>query len=152
MQTELKITREDIFRKVASRMEWEGTRNPIEGNDYGRVSVGESDRSLLHSLFDEAAMHAMDLCRPFLASASNSDESLTMKISIPPGQDSESLRMAVDNMMTTHVLAQWQDIVIPPRAQASFAKRDDYAGKVLAMLYHHPVPKRHKAADMTKHG
>lgn len=144
MQTEIKITREDIFRKVTSRMEWEGTRNPTEGNDYGRVSVAESDISLLHSLFDEAAMHAMDLCRPFLTSASNSDESMTMRISIPPGQDAECLRMAVDNMMTSHVLAQWQDIVIPPRAQASFEKRDDYAGKVLGILYHHPAPKRQK--------
>lgn len=144
MQTEIKIRRDDVFRKVTSRMEWEGTRNPTEGNDYGRVSVGECDRSLLHSLFDEAAMHALDLCRPFLTSALNSDESLTMRMSIPEGQDMESLQMAVDNMMICHVLAQWQDIVIPQRAQATFEKKEDYAGKVLAMLYYHSAPKRHK--------
>lgn len=142
MKKEIKITRDHIYGLVASRMEWEGTRTPAKEADYSRVSLAESDRRLLHSLFDEAAMHAIDLCRPFLESASNTDDALTLKVAIPTGQNADNFSMALKKMLTSHVLALWQDIVTPDRASATFDRRNDYATKLLAILYHHPAPKR----------
>lgn len=142
MDKEIKISRDSVFKGVSRRMEWEGTRSPLEQDNYGRVSVSEADRSLFQSLFDEAAMHAIDLCRPFLKTVANTDDSLTMTIAIPEDADDAGLPMAMANMMTTHVLAQWQEIVSPERAATSYAKRDDYAAKLLSILYHHRAPTR----------
>lgn len=142
MEKEIKTTRDSIFKGVARRMEWEGTRSPLGQDNYGRVSVSDADRSLFQSLFDEAAMHAIDICRPFLISTSNTDEALSMRISLPPDVAVTELQLAIDNMLTTHVLAQWQEIVSPSRAEASYSKRDDYAAKILSILYHHRAPKR----------
>ena len=142
MDKEIKISRDSIFKGVSRRMEWEGTRSPLEQDNYGRVSVSEADRSLFQSLFDEAAMHTIDLCRPFMKSVANTDDSLAMTIVIPGDADDTGLPMAMANMMTSHVLAQWQEIVSPARAAASYAKRDDYAAKLLSILYHHRAPRR----------
>lgn len=142
METSFKITREYVFRQVARRMEWEGTRSPLEDDSYGRVSVSESDRSLLHGLFDEAAMHAIDIFRPFLLSASNTDEALTLHIDLPTDAEEEGITIATGNMVTAHVLALWQEIVSPARAGSSYERRDDYAGKIHANLYHHRAPRR----------
>lgn len=142
MEISVFITRESIFGRVRRRMEWEGTRSPLGEDAYGRVSVSEADRSLFHSFFDEAAMYAMDLCRPFLSSVSNTDDALSLRITLPDDTEDSGLSMAVGNMMASHVLAQWQEIVSPDRAQANFSRRDDYAGKTLAILYHHKAPRR----------
>lgn len=142
MEKEIKTTRDSIFKGVARRMEWEGTRSPLEQDIYGRVSVSDADRTLFQSLFDEAAMHAIDICRPFLISSSNTDEALRMRISLPADSFTEELQLAIDNMLTTHVLAQWQEIVSPGRAATSYSRRDDYAAKILSILYHHRAPRR----------
>lgn len=142
MLTEIRISRDDIFRRVARRMEWEGTRSPLEEDQYGRVALSDADRALFLSLFDEAAMHAVDICRPFLAAASNTDEALTLNTELPLDADRAELSQALANMMATHVLAQWQEIVSPQRAPASFARRDHAASKIESILYHHRAPVR----------
>ena len=141
METTVIIPRNSIFRHVARRMEWTGTRSP-EDSDYSRVALSEADRSLLHSFFDEAAMHAVDLCRPFLTSVANTDASLALALSLPDSTDLLTLKTTTENMMAAHVLALWQEIVCPARSSASYSKRDDYALKLQAILYHHPAPKR----------
>lgn len=142
METDIKTTRDSIFKGVARRMEWEGTRSPLEQDNYGRVSVSDADRTLFQSLFDEAAMHAIDLCRPFLKSSANTDDALRMIVVVPADTVVEELQLAIDNMLTAHVLAQWQEIVSPTRAATSYSKRDDYAAKILSILYHHRAPTR----------
>lgn len=146
MEISVFTTRESIFGRVRRRMEWEGTRSPLGEDDYGRVSVSEADRCLFHSFFDEAAMYVIDLCRPFLSSVANTDDALSLHITLPDDAEDTGLSMAVGNMMASHVLAQWQEIVSPARAEGSFSRRDDYAGKVLAILYHHKAPRRAAAA------
>lgn len=148
MNTVLTITREEVFRSVARRMEWEGTRSPLEKDAYGRVSVSEADYSLLHSVFDEVAMQTIDVCRPFLQSVVNSDKALILNISISDSVGSEiedSLQGAVFNMMSMSMLAQWMEIVCPDRALRVQSRCEDCKSKVLAILYHHPVPVRRKA-------
>ena len=142
MEISIIITRDSIFRRVRRRMEWEGTRSPDGSDDYGRVSLSEADRSLLHSLFDESAMHVIDLCRPFLTSVSNTDEALKLVITMSEDFDTSGLSMALGNLVATHVLAQWQEIVSPARCEASLRKKEDYTLKVLSILYHHQAPKR----------
>lgn len=146
METTIKITREAVFSQVGRRMEWTGSRSP-EDNDYSRLSLSEADKSLLHSFFDEAAMHAIDLCRPFLKSAGNTDEALTMKLSVNADANTDSLGMTAQNMVIHHVLALWQEIVSPQRAASAYAKRDDYACKLQSILYHHPAPQRCKIIE-----
>ena len=141
METIVNITRDAVFRQVARRMEWVGTRSP-EDRDYERVAMSESDKNLYHSFFDEAVMHAIDICRPFLRSVSNTDEALTLQLSIREESDHASLAMTVSNMLSMHVLALWQEIVSPERAANAYAKRDDYASKLQSILYHHPAPVR----------
>ena len=141
MDTNIEIKRESVFSQVARRTEWQGTRSP-EDNDYNRLALSEADKALFHSFFDEAAMHAIDICRPFLRRVSNTDESLNMTVSNAEGPDSDQLGKTIENMLTSHVLALWQEIVSPKRADASLQRRDDYALKLQSILYHHPAPVR----------
>lgn len=141
METTIEIKREAVFSQVARRTEWQGTRSP-EDNDYGRLTLSDADRVLFQSFFDEAAMHAIDICRPFLRSASNTDESLTLSVSVPDGPDAGALGKTTENMLTSHVLGLWQEIVSPQRAASAFARRDDYAFKLQSILYYHPAPVR----------
>lgn len=138
METTVEITRKDVFQGVAQRMEWEGDN---DGNQ-DLLSVSQRDRSLFHSLFDEAAMHAIDICRPFLMSASNTDTSLTLSLSLSKDAKAEDLPMALQTMLTTHIVALWQEMVNPARAEATAKKKDAATSKVMAILYHHPAPKR----------
>lgn len=141
METYIEITRKSVFAQVARRTEWQGTRSP-EDRDYERLALSESDKALFHSFFDEAAMHAVDICRPFLQRVSNTDEALSMTLSLTNDPDTDSLKTTTGNMLTSHVLALWQEIVSPQRAPSSFSRRDDYALKLQSILYHHPVPVR----------
>lgn len=144
----IQVTRDEVFQAVARRMEWEGTRSPLEKDCYGRVAVSETDYSLLHSLFDEAAMQAVDICRPFLMSVVNSDEELVLNISLSETsgvERAESLQTAVFNMMVAGIQTQWMEIVCPDRAPRTGKRQEECASKVLAILYHHPAPVRRKA-------
>lgn len=141
METTIEITRETVFRQVARRMEWTGTRSPKE-NDYSRLAMSDADKNLYQSLFDEAAMHAIDICRPFLKSVSNTDESLRMKLRVNEETDTETLGGTAANMIAHHVLALWQEIVAPDRAAGAYSKRDDYGSKLQGMLYHQRAPRR----------
>ena len=141
METSIEISRKSVFAQVARRTEWQGTRSP-EDRDYDRLTLSESDKALFHSFFDEAAMHAIDICRPFLQRVANTDEALTMTLILPNEPDAASLKTTTENMLTSHVLALWQEIVSPQRAASSFSRRDDYALKLQSILYHHPVPVR----------
>ncbi len=87
-------------------------------------------------------MHAIDICRPFLQRVSNTDESLSLTLSLPEGGDPAGLEKTMESMLTSHVLALWQEIVAPQRAAATFLRRDDYSLKLQSILYHHPAPKR----------
>lgn len=144
MEINIEIKRETVFGQVARRTEWQGTRSP-EDNDYGRLTLSEADKVLFHSMFDEAAMHAIDICRPRLRRAGNTDEGLTMTVDIAEGPDSESLRKTTENMLTCHVLGLWQEIVSPQRAESTMARRDEYALKLQSILYHHEAPRRGKS-------
>ena len=137
------IKRQKIFSQVSRRTEWQGTRSP-EDRDYDRLALSEGDKALFHSFFDEAAMHAIDLSRPFLQRVANTDEALTMTIRLTEGPDSDSFVKTLENMLTSHVLALWQEIVSPSMAGASLLRRDDYALKLQSILYYHPVPVRSK--------
>ena len=141
METSIEIKRNAVFRQVARRTAWQGTRSP-QDNDYDRLTLSESDKALFHSFFDEAAMHAVDVCRPFLQRVSNTDEALTMAMTVNDSADTASLQKAAENMLTSHVLALWQEIVSPQHSAATFSRRDDYACKLQSLLYHHPAPKR----------
>lgn len=141
MEISIEIKRQEVFRQVARRMEWLGTRAP-EDRDYERLALSESDKALFHSFFDEAAMHAIDLCRPFLKSASNTDESLSLTTTVDSSVVPSNLQSTVESILTAHVLGLWQEIVSPQRASSSFSKRDDAALKLQSILYHHPAPKR----------
>lgn len=141
METTIQTDRNAVFSEVAKRTEWQGTRSP-QDRDYGRLALSEADKSLFHSFFDEAAMHAIDLCRPFLKEVANTDEALSLSLTIPDGCDAASLEKTIENMLTSHVLALWQEIVSPQRATGSFSRRDEYACKLQSILYHHPAPKR----------
>lgn len=128
-------------------MEWEGTRSPLEKDAYGRVAISEADASLLHSLFDEAAMHAVDIFRPFLLSVVNSDEALSLNLNLSdslPEEMIQSLREATENLLSVSVLGQWMEIVCPDRTAKLAARGEDADSKVLAILYHHPAPVRRK--------
>ncbi len=141
MNSTITIARKSVFAQVARRTEWQGTRSP-EGCDYDRLALSESDKSLFHSFFDEAAMHAVDICRPFLQRVGNTDESLTMTLSLAEGSDPAGLEKTMENMLISHVLGLWQEIVAPARSAATFARRDDYGLKLQSILYHHPAPRR----------
>ena len=141
METTIEIKREDIFSQVARRTEWQGTRSP-EDNDYSRLTLSDADRALFHSFFDEAAMHAIDICRPFLRRAANTDEALSMTLCVQEGPDAANLGKTAEGMVISHVLGLWQEIVSPRRAPGSFARRDEYALKLQSILYHHPAPVR----------
>ena len=141
MEISVKIPRQTVFRQVARRMEWQGTRAP-EDRDYDRLSLSESDKALFHSFFDEAAMHAIDICRQMLKSVSNTDEQLKLQLSISDSADSLQLSTAIENMMTAHIVGLWQEIVSPQRSGATFSRRDDYALKLQSILYHHHAPRR----------
>ena len=141
METSITIRRDTVFRQVARRMEWVSTRSP-ENNDYTRLALSESDKSLYHSFFDEAAMHAIDIFRPFLISVSNTDESLTLKLDVNAEVDDNMLGMTATNMAAMHVLALWLEIVSPTRAPSVYTKRDDYTSKIQSLLYFHPAPVR----------
>ncbi|MDE6479309.1 MAG: hypothetical protein K2L45_03490 [Muribaculaceae bacterium] len=141
MDTSIKITRSSVFSQVARRTEWQGTRAP-EDRDYDRLALSEADKTLFHSFFDEAAMHAIDICRTFLKSVANTDASLRLTLSVNDSVDTASLKKTIENMLVSHVLALWQEIVSPQRSSSSFTRRDDYALKLQSLLYHHPAPKR----------
>ncbi|MDE5870892.1 MAG: hypothetical protein K2H22_02950 [Muribaculaceae bacterium] len=141
METTIEIKRATVFSQVARRTEWQGTRGP-EDRDYERLALSDADRALFHSFFDEAAMHAIDICRPFLRLVANTDEVLTLAIHVTEGPDTDSLDKTAENMLVAHVLGLWQEIVSPARAEASFLRRDDYALKLQSILYHHPAPVR----------
>lgn len=138
----MKFTRAAIFKGVACRMEWEGIRNPTDENACDIGSITEADRSLFHSLFDEAAMHAIDICRHFLTSASNTDDALTLCLDLSRDAKADDLPMAMENMMTNHILTLWQEMVNPDRADTSAKKREASTSKILSILYHHSAPKR----------
>ncbi len=146
MNSTIKITRKSVFAQVARRTEWQGTRSP-EDRDYDRLALSESDKSLFHSFFDEAAMHAIDICRPFLQRVGNTDESLSLTLSLAEESDPVGLEKTMENMLTSHVLGLWQEIVAPQRAAATFARRDDYSLKLQSIIYHHPAPKRSTIND-----
>ncbi len=133
MQTTITIPRQTVFNQVARRTEWQGTRSP-QDNDYDRLALSESDKALFHSFFDEAAMHAIDICRPFLKKVANTDEALSMTLTLQEGSDTASLSKACESMLTSHVLALWQEIVSPQRSAATFLRRDDYALKLQPIL------------------
>ncbi len=139
MEISIDIPRQTVFAQVSRRTEWQGTRG-AEDRDYPRLALSEADKALFHSFFDEAAMHAIDICRPFLQRVSNTDLSLAMTLHITNGTDPTSLEKTTENMLTAHVLSLWQEIVSPPRAAATLARRDDYALKLQSLLYHHPAP------------
>ena len=141
MEKTIEIMRETVFSQVARRTEWQGTRSP-EDNDYSRLALSESDKALFHSFFDEAAMHALDICRPFLRRASNTDKTLSMTIFITEGSDTESLMTTMENMLTSHVLGLWQEIVSPQRSEGNFKRRDEYGLKLQSILYPHQAPIR----------
>ncbi len=146
MNSTIKITGKSVFAQVARRTEWQGTRSP-EDRDYDRLALSESDKSLFHSFFDEAAMHAIDICRPFLQRVGNTDESLSLTLSLAEESDPVGLEKTMENMLTSHVLGLWQEIVAPQRAAATFARRDDYSLKLQSIIYHHPAPKRSTIND-----
>lgn len=146
METSIEITRKSVFAQVARRTEWQGTRSQ-EDRDYDRLALAEPDKAIFHSFFDEAAMHAIDICRPFLQRVANTDEALSMTLTLPNNPDTLSLQTTTENMLTSHVLALWQDIVSPQRAAAAFSRRDDYALKLQSILYHHPIPVRCNKKD-----
>lgn len=141
METTIEITRMSVFSQVSRRTEWQGTRSP-QGNDYDRLALSDTDKSLFQSFFDEGAMHAVDICRPFLIRVSNTDESLSMTLRVTDDSDTAGLEKTMENMLTSHVLALWQEIVSPQSAAAAFVRRDDYALKLQSILYHHPAPAR----------
>ncbi len=141
MQFSIEIPRQSVFNQVSRRTEWQGTRSP-EDRDYDRLTLSEADKSLFHSFFDEAAMHIIDICRPFLSRVANTDQSLALTLTLSEGYDPTGLAPAAENLLTTHVLALWQEIVAPRRSSATFLRRDDYALKLQSILYHHPAPKR----------
>lgn len=139
------IRRDDVFQRVARQMDWEGLRGLRGESDYGRVAINPADRALLHSFFDEAAMNAIDLCRPFLKSVSNSEEALTLTLSLSDDADSalsETLRPAVFNMLAAKVTVMWQEIVIPEKTLSSREKQSEAESSISAILYHHPRPVR----------
>lgn len=142
MESNITIARDAVFAKTARRMAWLAARSGEEAIDFPRVALEEADRALFHTLFDEAAMRAIDLCRPFLSSASNTDEALTLRLTLPDAPDAATLAMSLEQMLTAHVLGEWQEIVCPDRAAASFARSDEAAAKASAILYHHPAPVR----------
>ena len=144
METTIEIKREAVFRQVVRRSEWQGTRSP-DDRDYDRLALSEADRTLFQAFFDEAAMHAIDICRPFLRKASNTDAGLTLTVAVTEGPDSGSLPKTAENMAVCHVLGLWQEIVSPARAEATFSRRDDHALKLQGILYHHPAPTRANA-------
>ncbi len=141
METTIKIERSEVFSQVARRTEWQGTRDP-EDRDYDRLAMSDADKTLFQSFFDEAAMHAVDICRPFLRRVSNTDEALTLTICVTDGPDMDGLGKTMENMLTAHVLGLWQEIVSPSRAEVAFLRRDDYALKLQSLLYYHPAPHR----------
>lgn len=141
----ISIPRESVFQRVARQMDWEGTRGESGDSQYSRLAISESDRSLLHSFFDEAAMHAIDLCRPMLKSIANTDESLTLTLALSDDADSAvsaTLRPILFNMLTAKVLVQWQEIVSPEKAEQTERRRADSESKFQAAIYHHPAPVR----------
>lgn len=137
----MQISRSAILTQVSRRMDWLGTRSPEE-RDYDRVALSEADTALFHALFDEAAMHAVDLCRPFLSSVANTDEGLTLEVTLPAGIDTLSFSQTMENLLSTHVLGLWQEIVTPARGVATMAKMEAISLKVQSMLYHYQAPKR----------
>lgn len=137
--------RQKVFDRVGRQMEWQGTRSAEGTDSYGRVTLSEADASLLHSFFDEAAMHAVDICRPFLQSVKNTDDSLTLTIALSDTSDDsvrESLNPILFNLLTIHVLRQWLEIVSPEKAEGYAAKIRDADSKLVGALYHHPAPVR----------
>ncbi len=149
MHLSITIPREGVFRQVARRTEWQGTRSP-QDNDYDRLALSEGDKALFHSFFDEAAMHVIDICRPFLKSVSNTDEALELQLTVNSDADHGSMAKTMENMLVSHVLALWQEIVAPGQAATSFSRRDDYSSKIQSILYHHPAPQRQKPKEENK--
>lgn len=141
------ISRQEVFQQTSRRMAWVGTRSEGSDNDFDRVSLSDADYALLHSLFDDAAMLAMDLCRPFLTAAANTDEMLSLSLSLREHQDADQLRLALSQMIEAHILGQWQEIVAPSRAPGAFARSDMAARKAAAILYHHRAPVRPGSSD-----
>ena len=141
MEISVEIPRQSVFRQVARRMEWQGTRSP-EDRDYERLTLSEADMALFHSFFDEASMQVIDISRLMLKCVSNTDEKLCLKFCLSDGTDSNQLSKTVENMLTSHVLGLWQEIVSPARASATFSRCDDYSLKLQSILYHHPAPIR----------
>lgn len=138
-------SRQRVFDRVARQMDWQGTRSAEGTESYERVSLSESDSALLHSFFDEAAMHAIDLCRPFLQSVKNTDDSLTLSIALSDHSDEsvrESLNPIMYNLLSVHVLRQWLEIVDPARVEGCAGKLREADSRLLSALYHHPAPVR----------
>lgn len=144
MQTTIIIRRKEVFATATRRMAWVGTRGREESPDYPRVALGEADHSLLHTFFDDAAMLAIDLCRPFLSGVSNTDEALKLRLSRSFHPDEEQLGKALGQMVEAHLLGEWQEIVCPGRAASAFARSEEAATKAAAILYHHRAPTRYQ--------
>ena len=141
METTIEIKRTAVFSQVARRTEWQGTRSP-EDRDYDRLSLSEADKALFHSFFDEAAMHTIDICRPFLRRVSNTDSALTLIMNVTEGPDTDCLAKTIENIVVAHVLGLWQEIVSPQRVSATFMRRDEYSLKLQSILDYHPVTVR----------
>ncbi len=144
MQTSIIIRRDRVFATASRRMAWVGTRGREESPDYERIVPDEADHSLLHTFFDDAAMRAIDLCRPFLEGVSNTDEALTLRLTRGANPNDEQLGRALEQMVEAYLLGEWQEIVCPGRAPSAFARSEEAAAKAAAILYHHPAPIRHE--------
>ncbi len=92
-------------------------------------------------------MHAIDICRPFLQRVSNTDESLSLTLALSEGCDAVGLEKTMESMLTSHVLALWQEIVAPGRCGGTFLRRDEYGLKIQSILYHHPAPRYGRQAS-----
>lgn len=137
--------RQAVFERMARQMAWQGARGPAGAESYGRVAISEADASLLHSFFDEAAMHAIDLCRPFLQGVKNTDDSLYLTLALSDHTDesvAESLNPIIFNLLSVCMLRQWMEIVDPERMGGCVAKLREADSKLLGALYHHPAPVR----------
>lgn len=138
-------SRQSVFERVSRQMAWQGTRSADGAESYGRIALSESDTTLLHSFFDEAAMHAIDICRPFLRAVANTDDSLRLTLGMSDSTENDTernLNSILGNLLAVHVLRQWLEIVSPEKTESCGAKIRDADSRLVAALYHHPAPVR----------
>lgn len=143
--TIITASRQKVFERVARQMDWLGLRGSESAEEYGRVAISEADTVLLHSFFDEAAMHAIDICRPFLQSVRNTDDSLELTLTVSDHCDQsmrDGLAPILFNLLSMHVLRQWLEIVDSGRTEGCASRLRDADTKLLGALYHHTAPVR----------